>query len=186
MMSPNIGTHLSTAECWVLLENERVGRLAVTDAAGTPDIFPVNFVAYEGAVYIRTAPDAKVTRLISHPAAAFEVDGYDGAGWWSVVLHGTAARINDPVEIERSGVSRLLTASPRHKQHVLKVAPSAITGRRFADREQIGRIAPRRSDPTPHQVAPDPDDNHQRGERPETIPSHQPWAAGVSLDDPTR
>lgn len=133
-MSSSRSGHLSTAECWALLERERIGRLALNDARGAPDIFPVNFIAYEGSVYIRTAPDIKLTRLAADHAAAFEIDGHDEAGAWSVVARGTAARVTDEVEIARSGVARLVTASPRFTQHVLKVTPTAVTGRRFADR----------------------------------------------------
>jgi len=136
MTTHSPSTHLDTAECWKLLEQHNVGRLAMTDEEGAPDIFPVNFATYEGAVYIRTAPDIKDVRLVTRPAVAFEVDGHDEAGWWSVVVRGAAARVEDPAEVERSGISRVVTASPRHKPHVLKITAAAITGRRFPDREQ--------------------------------------------------
>ena len=112
--------HLSTAECWTRIEGESVGRLAIIRDDGGPDLFPVNIAAHEGAVYFRTASDTKVVRLTTHPASAFEVDGHDDDGWWSVVLRGRAERVGDTTEIERSGVSRLLTASPRYKPHVFR------------------------------------------------------------------
>lgn len=164
---------LTTAECWSLLENGDIGRLAVTRTDGTPDIFPVNFVAHEGAVYIRSAPDAKVVSLDAQPAAAFEIDGHDDDGTWSVVVRGTAARTVDDVEIDGSGIRRIVTVSPRHKPHVLKLAARTVTGRRFTD-------------PVP---VPSPGDEHgisfpsrPRFLRPEPIPSHRPWSEGVSLE----
>ncbi len=148
-------THLSTAECWGLLEHERVGRLALTGDDGAPDIFPVNFVAYEGALYIRSAPDIKDVLLAAHHEAAFEVDGHDDGGWWSVVARGPASRVSDLPEIERSGVNRLVTASPRNKTHVLKLTPRTVTGRRFRDADHAPR-PPERARPTPQPVPQEP------------------------------
>ncbi|GAA1955065.1 pyridoxamine 5'-phosphate oxidase family protein [Microbacterium aquimaris] len=169
---------LSTAECWTHLEAESVGRLAIVRDDGGPDLFPVNIAAHEGAVYFRTASDSKVVRLTAHPAAAFEVDGHDDHGWWSVVVRGHAERIADPTEIERSGVSRLLTASPRYKPHVFRLTPDAITGRRFEDRDVVR--APTHTSVVDAQSG-DPADTtpdsppHERYEAPQRIPSHRPY-----------
>src|SRR3546814_6670245 len=54
---------LSTAECWSLLEHARLGRLALSDAMGEPELFPVNFTSNEGFLYIRTANDSKLRHL---------------------------------------------------------------------------------------------------------------------------
>ncbi|HET6301067.1 pyridoxamine 5'-phosphate oxidase family protein [Microbacterium sp.] len=183
-------THLSTAECWELLERERVGRLAVLEEGVGPDIFPVNFVAYQGAIYIRSAPDVKVVRLAAQPAAAFEVDGHDKYGWWSVVVRGTAARVTDAVEIERSGIRHVVTASPRYKQHVLKITPRTTAGRRFADRSGI---AIPHADPTPTAPIelPDPSQvtdaasEQTRSTRPVEIPSHPPLPEGTAPYTPS-
>ncbi len=128
-------TGLSASESWQLLEGQKVGRLSVTAADGKPGIFPVNYVSFQGSIYIRTAPDTKVVAITANPFAAFEVDGETDGGWWSVVVRGDAAVIRDPVELERTGVMRLTTASPRHKQHVIKLVVNVITGRRFAHRD---------------------------------------------------
>lgn len=167
-------THLSTAECWELLEHEKVGRLALTGSDGAPDIFPVNYVAYQGAVYIRSAPDIKDVLLTAHHQAAFEVDGHDDEGWWSVVLRGTASRLSDLPEIERSGVNRLVTASPRNKAHVLKLSPRTVTGRHFRDEDQRPDPPSRQRhtpQPTP-QSQPDPVPPRQK--RPTAVHSRPP------------
>lgn len=170
-------THISTAECWKLLEAHDVGRLALVDPDNAPDIFPVNFVAYEGALYLRTAPDVKDVALVRNPECAFEVDGHDEAGWWSVVVRGAAARVDDPVEVERSGVGHLRTASPRHKPHVLRIAPRAVTGRRFPDRAADERppTPQTSSGGTPTATS----DDRGRGTRPQSIPSRPPRGEGV-------
>ncbi len=174
MTTPRPRTHLDTAACWALLEQESVGRLALTDGDGAPDIFPVNFAAHEGAVYLHTAADIKDVRLAMRPAAAFEIDGHDAEGWWSVVLRGTASRADDPIEIERSGIMHVATASPRRKPHVMKITAATVTGRRFADRAA----------PKPSALAPTPspdghDDDRRENEsrrftRPVKIPSAPP------------
>jgi nitroimidazol reductase NimA-like FMN-containing flavoprotein (pyridoxamine 5'-phosphate oxidase superfamily) len=167
---------LTTAECWGLMEVEEVGRLAVTRRDGAPDIFPVNYVVHEGAVYVRSAPDAKVVSLDARPAAAFEIDGRDEDGVWSVVVRGHAARTVDAVEIERSGITRVVTASPRYKAHVLKLSVDTITGRRFADRTE----SPAQPSSRPPAAAPPaPPPARPRAERPEPIASHRPRPDGL-------
>ena len=162
---------LTTAECWALLEGEHIGRLAVSRSDGSPDIFPVNYVVHEGAVYLRSAPDTKMVNLDARPAAAFEIDGHDEEGAWSVVAHGTAARTVDNVEIEQSGIARLVSPSPRYKPHVLKLAVRTVTGRRFTERteEPHATAAPVVSFPS----------NRQRSQRPEPIASHRPRPEGM-------
>ena len=94
---------LETAECWRLLETTSFGRLAVINADGTPDIFPVNFVPHEGSLYVRTARDAKLLHIAQHPAVAFEVDDHDEHVRWSVVVRGDAERVTRDGEIRDSG-----------------------------------------------------------------------------------
>ncbi|WP_169580607.1 MULTISPECIES: pyridoxamine 5'-phosphate oxidase family protein [Microbacterium] len=123
--------HLSTSECWHLLENETLGRLALIGDQDVPDVFPVNFLAHGGAVYIRTAHDSKLVRIAAHPVAGFEVDGADGDELWSVVVRGSIGRLTDQVEIERAGVTKLVSSNPRYKPFVLKLVAQTVTGRRF-------------------------------------------------------
>ncbi|WP_219722588.1 pyridoxamine 5'-phosphate oxidase family protein [Brevibacterium luteolum] len=57
---------LSLDECWVLLESESFGRLAVA-VNGDIEIFPVNCAAYDGALYIRTAAGERQVPPHPHP-----------------------------------------------------------------------------------------------------------------------
>lgn len=183
-------SRLDTAECWRLLEGERFGRLALVDDGGLPDIFPVNFTAHEGSVYIRTAHDVKVARISAHPLAAFEVDGTDEVTRWSVVLRGAAIRVLDEVEIERSGVTRLVTWSPRQKPYVIKVTAHTVTGRRFSRTVEYTPPLHDRthSDGTPLQaplVAPREEQTGQhRAERPDPIPAVRPQRPTKSQPTP--
>ena len=53
---------LSESQCWDLLDEEVVGRLAVAPG-GRPDIFPVNFITHDGAILFRTAEGSKLASV---------------------------------------------------------------------------------------------------------------------------
>lgn len=161
--------HLSTADCWRLLETETVGRIAL-NGADAPEIFPVNYAASEGAVYIRTAADIKYSRTVLDAVAAFEVDGGDDESRWSVVIRGSLSRVRDEVEIERSRISRLVSWSPRFKPYVIKVTPHSVTGRRFT------RSTDRPSASPQSDASPDTSSTGTQGRsgRPVPIPSVTP------------
>lgn len=97
---------LSEDECWELLRSHSVGRIAWSTAA-TPHLVPVNFVAHDGRIWIRSAPYSALARECRGKPVAFEVDEIDeftrsGA---SVVVEGVARpgdlhRIEAPPELE--------------------------------------------------------------------------------------
>ncbi|MGZ8804459.1 MAG: pyridoxamine 5'-phosphate oxidase family protein, partial [Microbacterium sp.] len=125
---------LKTAQCWRLLEESSIGRLAVQGPEGVPDVFPVNFTVHSGSVYIRSAPGSKLMDIADRPGVAFEADGQDGVSFWSVVIKGTARRLDSDEEIRESGVEDLVTASPTSKQNFIGITPTSVTGRRFRKR----------------------------------------------------
>ena len=122
---------LETSECWTLLQEARLGRLAVIHADGAPDVFPVNFTTHEGSLFVRTARDAKLLHIAQHPLVAFEVDGETADSHWSVVVRGTAARVTSDAELRRSGVRELESWSPTAKFFAIKITANTVTGRRF-------------------------------------------------------
>ena len=95
-------------------------------------------------------------------------------GAYDYIQKGSA----DPTEIERSGVSRLLTASPRYKPHVFRLTPDAITGRRFEDRDVVRApthtsvVDAQSGEPAGTKTGSPP---HERHEAPQRIPSHRPY-----------
>ena len=125
-------TELEHHECWELLRDSEVGRLAVA-IAGHPDIFPVNFVVDHGSVVFRTAEGTKLAAAVLGTAAAFEVDGYDAdAGEaWSVVLKGQAREIEAIHDVFEALDLPLFPwhASPKHR--FVRIVPDELTGRRF-------------------------------------------------------
>ncbi|RWR17758.1 pyridoxamine 5'-phosphate oxidase family protein [Microbacterium enclense] len=136
---------LGTAESWRLLESERLGRLALVDASGEPRIYPVNFATRDGALYVRSADDAKLRFLRSRPTVAFEIDGEDAGDRWSVVVLGNAAPVEMDAEIRHGRETALRSMSPTSKPYIVRISPRSVTGRRFTERGEDSREDPLRS-----------------------------------------
>lgn len=165
---PGAVEKLSTAECWGLLEHSRLGRLALLDAMGEPELFPVNFTSNEGFLYIRTANDSKLSHLRMRPRVAFEVDGNIDDFHWSVLVRGEAEQVTTDEEIRRSGVAQLTTASPTSKPFYVRISPAEITGRRFRERTP-GSVSGPGTGPIDRSAVPD------RSTRPNPIPHLPPF-----------
>ena len=161
---------LAETECWGLLEATELCRLGFVDAEGFPDIRPVNHLAVERAIYIRSAVDSKFLTVASESRVAVEVDGVDDDDYWSVVARGTAEQVTSEEELRRVGVEHFRSWTATPKQFVLRVTVSRVTGRRFP---KAGRNTP------PVYAVPITDDararhHEQRGERPDPIPHFEP------------
>jgi len=123
---------LGEHECWMLLRQARVGRLAIA-VGGAPDVFPVNHVVDHGTIVFRTAEGTKLAALATQPSVAFEVDGYDQETnqAWSVVVKGRAGEVRD--QYEQLDVESL-EVTPWHagaKDRFVRIEPLEVTGRRF-------------------------------------------------------
>ncbi len=165
---------LRTAECWALLQIPQIGRLALVDGDGVPEIYPVNFTTHEGAVYLRTARDSKLGHLHVRPAAAFEIDGEDEDTRWSVVVRGAAAQLRDEDEIRESGVMDVVSLTPTRKPYVIKLTPHSVTGRRFE--KDLRPTAPSETVSQTQAVQASIRPRPKRSERPDPIPHHPPVA----------
>jgi uncharacterized protein len=88
---------LSGDECVARLQAGELGRLAVVDPSGHPEIFPVNYFFDEGVVVFRSGPGTKLDLAPGRPVA-FEVDAWDAESnsGWSVVVKGISHEITDP------------------------------------------------------------------------------------------
>jgi nitroimidazol reductase NimA-like FMN-containing flavoprotein (pyridoxamine 5'-phosphate oxidase superfamily) len=122
---------LRLQECWAALASATVGRLAVLGRDGAPDIFPINHLVHDARIYLRSAPGAKIVDVVRDARVAFEVDAIAGGIAWSVVVRGTATRLDADDEIVASGVRDLVSANPTAKYNYLRIDPREITGRRF-------------------------------------------------------
>ena len=87
-------TVLDVHDCWDLLRQADVGRLAVTLHDET-EIFPINFVVDRDTVVFRSAQGTKLVGAIEGRTVAFEADGYDPEAGeaWSVIIKGRATEI---------------------------------------------------------------------------------------------
>lgn len=123
-------TPLPESECWRLLGEAQVGRLALAPA-GQIDVFPVNHVVSGGAVYFRTAPGDKLLELAVNPDVAFEIDGWDDVSAFSVVVKGVAERLESQTDIDAADALPLTPWVPTLKYRWVRINPTAVTGRAF-------------------------------------------------------
>ena len=139
---------LDTHECWALLRDEEVGRLAVS-ITNHPDIFPINYVVDHGTLVFRTAEGTKLAASVLGVAVAFEIDGYDSAAGeaWSVVVKGSAHEIEQMYDLFAAEDLPLFpwNSSPKHR--FVRIVPDDVTGRRFV-------VSNRRADHAGDQHAP--------------------------------
>lgn len=128
LTTPQI-TRLKDAECWELLHRSGRGVLA-TARDSRADIFPVNYLVDGSTILFRTAEGTKLDAVAAAPDVAFEIDGHDAHGYWSIVIRGTAERLSDEVEIIGSGALELYTWAPGEKRNFVRITPISMQGRR--------------------------------------------------------
>lgn len=130
--TPPPNFRLSIDQCWVLLDSEVVGRIALI-VDGHPEVFPVNFVLQRRSIVFRTAGGTKLWGAITAKPVAFEIDGYDAHEQtaWSVVARGEAELIDDQAEKDAVDALLLEPWQPGEKNYYVRLAPKALTGRRF-------------------------------------------------------
>jgi len=119
---------LSDAECWDLLGRAPIGRLALA-VRGEVDIFPINFVVSDGAVYFRTAPGTKLVELTINDRVALEVDEFGPSEARSVVLKGRAEELEHSAEIEEAEKLGLVPWAATLKYRWVRVHAEELSGR---------------------------------------------------------
>jgi nitroimidazol reductase NimA-like FMN-containing flavoprotein (pyridoxamine 5'-phosphate oxidase superfamily) len=136
-------TVLDQHECWQLLRDQEVGRLAVS-IANHPDIFPVNYVVDHGSIVFRTAEGTKLAASVLGAAVAFEIDGYDAEAGeaWSVVVKGRAHELEAMQEVFDALELPLFPwhTSPKHR--FVRIEADEVSGRRFEVVERPAESAP--------------------------------------------
>lgn len=121
---------LTRDEAWSRLRSRSVGRLAI-GPGGSPDIIPLNFLADESSILIRTKGGALLAAVLSNSDVAFEVDDLDGSYVWSVVIRGTARVLKDEDEIEAARNAPIWTWPHRNTDTFIRISPRQINGRAF-------------------------------------------------------
>ena len=101
--------------------------------AGEPEIFPVNYVVDGRTVVFRTAEGTKLFGLTVSPRVAFESDGYrpESGEAWSVVVKGTAERLEHFPDIYAAEELPLFPWQPGQKQWFVRIGRATLTGVRF-------------------------------------------------------
>lgn len=123
-------TILDEQQIWEFLGTQSLGRIVVR-RKDDMDIFPVNYVVSEGAVYFRTGEGNKLFSLALNADVLFEVDHVAGEEAWSVVLKGDAATVTDFYEIQRADELPLKPWVPTLKYNWVRVSPKTMSGRHF-------------------------------------------------------
>ena len=124
---------MNEGECWSMLQQADVGRLAVRVGEGV-DLFPLNYACLQHQLVIRTTHGAKLNALTVHPEVAFEIDGERAGVLWSVVVKGRARTPELASELQQLREHRLYSFSPQTKSAYVVIDPISVTGRRFVRR----------------------------------------------------
>jgi nitroimidazol reductase NimA-like FMN-containing flavoprotein (pyridoxamine 5'-phosphate oxidase superfamily) len=123
---------LEAGECWRLLREADVGRLAVS-IGDHPDIFPINHVVDRDSVVFKTVPGTKLSGAVLGRSVAFEADGYDA--WsgdaWSVVVKGRAVEIETAEDIARAENLPLFAWWALPEARWVRIPADEVSGRRF-------------------------------------------------------
>ncbi|MER3388882.1 MAG: pyridoxamine 5'-phosphate oxidase family protein [Microcella sp.] len=124
-------TELDAEDCWQMLSTTDLGRIAAS-AGDSIDIFPVNYAIDDHTIMFRTAPGTKLLELAINDRVAFEIDGHDDETAWSVVVKGRAERIERQSDMDAAEELGLTPWIPTLKYRWVRIAPTEVTGRRFA------------------------------------------------------
>ena len=123
-------TEFDEAECWNRLATQDVGRI-VTHVGDVIDIFPVNYVVEGASIVLRTAEGTKLVELVITEEVLFEADAHSNAEAWSVVLRGTARRLETEAEIADAERLPLRPYLPTVKRIFVRIEPGSVSGRGF-------------------------------------------------------
>lgn len=124
------GINMSNEDAWRFLEHTHFGRLALS-VANEPDIFPINYLAHDGKLLMRTNPGTKLAELTINNSVAFEIDGLAEVEAWSVVLKGTARVLESQTEIDAVSQLPLSPWPQTYKYTFVEIVPTSVRGMRF-------------------------------------------------------
>ena len=131
-------TLLSDRECWDRLSEQQLGRL-VTRVGDVLDVFPVNYTVDRETRVFRTAEGSKLTEVTINDEVLFEVDEYTATDAWSVVVRGTAHRLDTPDEVAAADLLPLEPWIPTVKYNYVRIVAASLSGREFVRGEEPDR-----------------------------------------------
>ncbi len=123
---------LTAKQCWNFLSETSVGRLAVT-VDGKPDLFPVNYKIDGESLLFRTGGGTKLNTINSNAFVALEADAVSAEFGiaWSVVIKGRAESVPADNPVLNSAIHGLFPWQGVGKNHLIRIVPDTVTGRRF-------------------------------------------------------
>lgn len=130
---------LDVAECWALLGEHGVGRVAATTSEG-PVVLPVNYRVVGGDVLFRTGALAAPAPA-EGTEIAFEADHIDEAfsRGWSVLVVGRVHALTDDAAPRRPGEPQYAEPwAEDGRDPVMVLSPRRVTGRRILARGAPG------------------------------------------------
>ena len=113
-----------------MMAGAALGRL-VTSVDGEPEIFPVNYVVQGRTILFATAEGTKLVSTAINNHVLFEVDDYNVASGWSVIVKGVARSVRTDEDIADAERAQLLSWTGSDKSHYVRVLPRKVTGRLF-------------------------------------------------------
>ncbi|MFN3338072.1 MAG: pyridoxamine 5'-phosphate oxidase family protein [Dietzia sp.] len=138
-MDDNVITEIDRNRALELLATESLGRL-VTVTGGRADIFPVNYaLSADGKLFFRTAEGTKLAGITVQPDVLFQVDHIEGDSAWSIVVRGTARRLDTFTEINAAEELDLKPWVPTLKYNFVEITPEQLSGRGFTFGEEPER-----------------------------------------------
>lgn len=123
---------LTAEQCWKMLAETSIGRLAVT-VDGRPDVFPVNYKIDGESLIFRTGAGTKLEAIAEDANVALESDAVSAEFGiaWSVVVKGRAEHASLESPALNSTVRGLFPWQGVGKNHLIRIVPETVTGRRF-------------------------------------------------------
>lgn len=131
---------LSTAECFELLRQGRLGRVGVSIDA-LPVILPVVYRFDEDSIWFFTEEGTKLNAALRNAVVAFEVDQLDDTSGWSVLVIGSTREEADVTRLSALRRDGLFAGAPGARDHLVRIPISQISGRSFAPGDQIRDLA---------------------------------------------
>ena len=125
---PDVSTILNADQCWEMLRSHELGRLAfrLTDEV---HLTPINYAVVDERILFRTAEGDKLLGITMHPDVVFEIDSHDQETAQSVILRGTARRLEEHEEHEVSDLLRSWVSTPKY--NIVEITPTEVSGRAF-------------------------------------------------------
>ncbi|WP_448256734.1 pyridoxamine 5'-phosphate oxidase family protein [Microbacterium aurum] len=131
-------TVLTDRQCWDRLAEQQLGRL-VTHVGDVLDVFPVNYTVDRDSIVFRTAEGSKLTELTINDQVLFEVDEYTDTDAWSVIVRGTAHRLDSAEEVRAADRLPLRPWTPTLKYNYVRIVAASVSGRDIRRGEEPDR-----------------------------------------------